>query len=51
VTGPVCQYEMTLDAHFILDRHPALENAWIADGGSGHAFKHGEYLVGRALIH
>jgi len=47
----VCQYEMTPDAHFILDRHPGLANAWIAGGGSGHAFKHGprigEYLVGR----
>ena len=47
----VCQYEMTPDAHFILDRHPALSNAWIAGGGSGHAFKHGprigEYLVER----
>jgi sarcosine oxidase len=47
----VCQYEMTPDAHFILDRHPDLANAWIAGGGSGHAFKHGprigEYLVSR----
>jgi sarcosine oxidase len=47
----VCQYEMTPDAHFILDRHPALSNTWIAGGGSGHAFKHGprigEYLVAR----
>lgn len=47
----VCQYEMTPDAHFILDRHPELANTWIAGGGSGHAFKHGprigEYLVSR----
>lgn len=47
----VCQYEMTPDAHFILDRHPGLANTWIAGGGSGHAFKHGprigEHLVGR----
>ncbi len=47
----VCQYEMTPDAHFILDRHPDLANTWIAGGGSGHAFKHGprigEYLVAR----
>ncbi len=47
----VCQYETTPDSHFIIDRHPDLENAWIAGGGSGHAFKHGprigEYLVER----
>ncbi len=47
----VCQYEMTLDAHFIIDRHPHLDNVWIAGGGSGHGFKHGprigEYLVER----
>ncbi|MGA2745704.1 MAG: FAD-dependent oxidoreductase [Candidatus Sulfotelmatobacter sp.] len=37
----VCQYEQTPDSHFILDRHPANENVWIAGGGSGHGFKHG----------
>lgn len=37
----VCQYEQTPDSHFIIDRHPALENAWIVGGGSGHGFKHG----------
>ena len=46
----VCQYEATADTHFILDRHPGLENAWIAGGGSGHGFKHGPaigaYVVG-----
>jgi glycine/D-amino acid oxidase-like deaminating enzyme len=44
-----CFYEVTPDAHFVIDRHPALENAWIAGGGTGHAFKHGpvigEYLA------
>ncbi|MEP6680743.1 MAG: FAD-dependent oxidoreductase [Chloroflexota bacterium] len=39
--GRVCQYESTADAHFIADRHPAWENAWIVGGGSGHGFKHG----------
>jgi sarcosine oxidase len=47
----VCAYESTPDAHFIIDRHPAYENVWIAGGGSGHGFKHGprigEYLVAR----
>jgi sarcosine oxidase len=37
----VCQYEATPDTHFVLDRHPDLANAWIAGGGSGHAFKQG----------
>jgi sarcosine oxidase len=44
-----CFYEVTPDAHFVLDRHPGLANAWIAGGGTGHAFKHGpvigEYLA------
>jgi len=47
----VCQYESTPDKHFIIDRHPAWDNAWIVGGGSGHGFKHGprigEYLLGR----
>ncbi len=47
----VCQYESTPDTHFVIDRHPEWENAWIVGGGSGHGFKHGprigEYAVGR----
>jgi monomeric sarcosine oxidase len=47
----VCQLEMSIDEHFIIDRHPQLENVWIAGGGSGHGFKHGpvvgEYLANR----
>jgi glycine/D-amino acid oxidase-like deaminating enzyme len=39
--GEVCQYESTPDAHYILDRHPAAPNVWIAGGGSGHGFKMG----------
>lgn len=42
----VCQYESTPDTHFIIDRHPDLENAWVVGGGSGHAFKHGP-VIGR----
>ena len=46
--GRVCQYELTPDTHFIIDRHPSLPSAWIVGGGSGHGFKHGpavgEYL-------
>ena len=40
----VCQYEQTPDSHFIIDRHPTLENTWIVGGGSGHGFKHGPAL-------
>ncbi len=40
----VCQYENTPDDHFIIDRHPNQENAWIVGGGSGHGFKHGPAL-------
>ena len=47
----VCQYETSPDTEFFLDRHPDLDNVWIAGGGSGHAFKHGpvigSYLVSR----
>ena len=39
--GRVCQYEVTPDTHFIIDRHPGIDNAWIVGGGSGHGFKHG----------
>jgi glycine/D-amino acid oxidase-like deaminating enzyme len=37
----VCQYEQTPDSHFIIDRHPEIENVWLVGGGSGHGFKHG----------
>jgi glycine/D-amino acid oxidase-like deaminating enzyme len=37
----VCQYESTPDSQFIIDRHPAWEDAWVVGGGSGHGFKHG----------
>jgi len=43
-----CFYEVTPDANFVIDRHPALGDTWIAGGGTGHSFKHGpvigEYL-------
>ena len=39
--GRVCQYELTADTHFIIDRHPSMPAAWIVGGGSGHGFKHG----------
>ena len=44
----VCQYEASPDSHFIIDRHPAAPNVWIAGGGSGHGFKMGP-AVGELL--
>lgn len=37
----VCQYENTSNGDFLIDRHPDLQNVWLAGGGSGHGFKHG----------
>jgi glycine/D-amino acid oxidase-like deaminating enzyme len=41
VDSRVCQYELTVDEHLVIDRHPALDNVWLVGGGSGHAFKLG----------
>jgi glycine/D-amino acid oxidase-like deaminating enzyme len=41
----VCQYENSSNGDFIIDRHPDLENVWIAGGGSGHGFKHGPFVA------
>jgi monomeric sarcosine oxidase len=48
VDSRVCQYENTCSGDFIIDRHPAWPNVWIAGGGSGHGFKHGP-AVGRYI--
>jgi glycine/D-amino acid oxidase-like deaminating enzyme len=37
----VCQYEVTPDAHLILDRHPSNAKFWLVGGGSGHGYKLG----------
>ena len=37
----VCQYEYSTDGDFVVDRHPGVDNIWIAGGGSGHGFKMG----------
>jgi sarcosine oxidase len=51
VASRVCQSDSSPDSHFVLDRHPLLDNVWIAGGGSGHGFKHGpvvgEYMADR----
>lgn len=44
VESRVCQYENSPDGHYLLDRHPAAENAWLVGGGSGHGFKMGPAL-------
>lgn len=44
----VCQYENSPDGHYIIDRHPAMGDVWIAGGGSGHGFKMGP-AVGEML--
>jgi sarcosine oxidase len=49
VESRVCQYESTSDTHFVIDRHPNLDNVWIVGGGSGHAFKHGP-RIGRYVV-
>jgi glycine/D-amino acid oxidase-like deaminating enzyme len=41
VEARVCQYELSRDRHYIVDRHPDAANAWLAGGGSGHGFKVG----------
>jgi sarcosine oxidase len=51
IEARVCQYEMTPDSHFLIDRHPAFSNVWLVGGGSGHGYKHGpeigRHVVGR----
>nr|MBA2354926.1 FAD-dependent oxidoreductase [Acidobacteriota bacterium] len=40
----VCQYEVTSDSHFLIDRHPGAANVWLVGGGSGHGYKMGPAL-------
>ncbi len=51
VGSEVCQYTNTSNGDFLIDRHPRLDNVWLAGGGSGHGFKHGpaigEYVAAR----
>ena len=37
----VCQYEVTADAHLILDQAPGQPRHWLLGGGSGHGYKLG----------
>jgi sarcosine oxidase len=36
----VCVYENSANGDLLVDRHPTLENVWLAGCGSGHGFKH-----------
>jgi sarcosine oxidase len=55
VETKVCQYENSVDEHFIVDRHPAYDNVWLVGGGSGHGYKHGimlgDYVAHRVAGH
>lgn len=48
-----CHYESSVTRNFIVDRHPGMDNVWIAGGGSAEGFKFGpvlgEYVAQRAL--
>jgi glycine/D-amino acid oxidase-like deaminating enzyme len=48
-----CHYEFSSSGNFIIDRHPDLENVWLAGGGSAEGFKFGpvvgEYIARRVL--
>ena len=43
-----CQYTVTSDFQFAIDRHPDSENIWIVSACSGHGFKHSP-AVGEAV--
>ena len=49
----VCQLTLSTDQHFIIDKHPEMDNVWFVCAGSGHGFKHGpalgEYVANRIL--
>jgi glycine/D-amino acid oxidase-like deaminating enzyme len=48
-----CHYELSSSRNFIVDRHPAMRNVWIAGGGNAEGFKFGpvlgEYIAKRVL--
>lgn len=59
VEARVCQYEASTDGHYLVDRHPQMENVWLVGGGSGHGYKMGPALgehvaalvQGKAAVH
>ncbi len=53
VASRVCALENSSNGDYIIDKHPAYDNVWIAGGGSGHGAKMGphtgEYIADRVL--
>jgi glycine/D-amino acid oxidase-like deaminating enzyme len=53
INAHVCQLDSTVDANFIIDKHPAFDNVWLAGGGSDHGFKFGpvtgDYVAHRVV--
>ena len=45
VGARVCQYDLSADTHFVVDRHPERPSWWLVGGGSGHGFKHAPALA------
>jgi glycine/D-amino acid oxidase-like deaminating enzyme len=45
VGARVCQYDLSADTHFLVDRHSERPSWWRVGGGSGHGFKHGPALA------
>ena len=43
-----CMFTTSPDEHFILDRHPAVDDAFIAAGFSGHGYKFCS-VIGRVM--
>jgi glycine/D-amino acid oxidase-like deaminating enzyme len=48
-----CHYESTSNGNFIIDKHPAWANVWIAAGGNAEGFKFGpkigDYVAQRVM--
>jgi len=45
IAARVCQYDLSPDSHFVVDRHPERPSWWLVGGGSGHSFKHAPALA------
>jgi glycine/D-amino acid oxidase-like deaminating enzyme len=50
VESRVCQYPLTSDGNFIVDRHPEAANVWLVGGGGDHGYKHGPALGEHAAL-
>jgi sarcosine oxidase len=48
VSARICMYTNSPDGHFIIDRHPASDRAYVACGFSGHGFKFAS-VIGEVL--